>query len=261
MRSIIQWNGHIYFWGDNADVDSGVAFDVGWQFILATFDGSNVTIYKNTVQLIQAAPTNALQACSSCTFWVGYPVNSEFELYLSAVIRKIQVYSVPTSQTNEALLYNTSQTNAWVPVNYRMRHYILNRQDITQQSSMQQYVKSVLLKRMYPLSTLTVTADGSAGIIGGVNKWQPGYTATVYAPQDNINTRVFRMQEIHNVVARNVNGSGYNHIAELNMVPQYQPLDTLQWTYAAKGAAGINRGFEDRISYLEAFGQVKSTAS
>jgi alpha-mannosidase len=47
-RFIIENDGHIYFWGSNVDIDSGVPYDLNrWQMITATYDGKVVRLYKD----------------------------------------------------------------------------------------------------------------------------------------------------------------------------------------------------------------------
>jgi len=47
-RFIFKDNGSICFWGCEADVDSGVALDVGkWQMLTATYDANVLRLYKN----------------------------------------------------------------------------------------------------------------------------------------------------------------------------------------------------------------------
>jgi hypothetical protein len=68
QRFIVKMHDSIAFWGNNVDVGSGVAFDVGkWQMITETFDGDTVRIYKNakliksdSISLNDAAPITRL---------------------------------------------------------------------------------------------------------------------------------------------------------------------------------------------------------
>ena len=56
QRYIERIGGGIHFWRGGIDVESDVPFDVGgWQMITATYDGRNVTLYKNSVA-IKTAP-------------------------------------------------------------------------------------------------------------------------------------------------------------------------------------------------------------
>lgn len=69
-RYLIQFNSHIYFWGNSNDLDSGVAFDTNkWQLITITYDGTNLRIYKNAALI--AGPTAKSFATSAQRFGIS----------------------------------------------------------------------------------------------------------------------------------------------------------------------------------------------
>ena len=142
---------------------------------------------------------------------------------------------------------------------YKARHLLVPRGDIHYQTSLQQYANSLLAKRKDPLETLCLSARGDIGLIGGNWMWQPGYACNVFAPDDGILNRSFRFVDIHSIIAKNVDNTGFDHIVELGMVPASQPLQTLRWTYSASSNQGIMRQLQDRIAYLEASGVLKTT--
>ena len=55
-RYILKDNGSIYFWGYDADVDSGVPMNTDmWQMLTTTYDGDNIKLYKNGIQIASEA--------------------------------------------------------------------------------------------------------------------------------------------------------------------------------------------------------------
>jgi alpha-mannosidase len=53
-RFLIERNGHVYFWGSQIDIDSGVPYDLHrWQMITATYDGSTIRVYKDGKQIAE----------------------------------------------------------------------------------------------------------------------------------------------------------------------------------------------------------------
>ena len=56
QRYIVKFKGGIHFWGSNIDVNPGVPFSLGrWQMVTVTYDGSQVTIYRDGKRLITSA--------------------------------------------------------------------------------------------------------------------------------------------------------------------------------------------------------------
>lgn len=50
-RGILQFNNNYYAWGESADWDTAVAYDVDgiWHWIVLTFDGTNRTLYRDGI--------------------------------------------------------------------------------------------------------------------------------------------------------------------------------------------------------------------
>jgi hypothetical protein len=103
-----------------------------------------------------------------------------------------------------------------------------------------------------PVSTLTLRADGRAGLINSGGSpayihwnWWPGYTFNLNGAEN------FRFVELTNTIERNVEGSGFSHVCDVKAVPKYWQLDMEQWTYNAHGSVGIVRQIHDRITALE----------
>ncbi len=53
-RFLISRHGHVYFWGSNIDIDSGVSYDLHrWQMVTATYDGRTVRVFQDGKQIAQ----------------------------------------------------------------------------------------------------------------------------------------------------------------------------------------------------------------
>lgn len=69
------------------------------------------------------------------------------------------------------------------------------------------------------------------------------------------------MIEIKNTIERNVEETGFSHVADLSLVPKTQPLDLTQWLYIQHGEGGIARQLHDRVTSLEANWQLLNPTS
>lgn len=134
---------------------------------------------------------------------------------------------------------------------YKKRVLPLFKKDINSQIELNAFANSVLQKRKDPLEKLKLSVRGDAGLIIGIWKWWPGYTSIVNIPMENLNNAVFRMIQIRNVFERE-GKSGWDHTAELFLVPQYAKLETQRWTYGGDDSkVAILRNLRDRVRYFE----------
>lgn len=61
-RYLLQFNNHYYFWGFNADWDTGIAWDIdaNWHHIVFTFDGTTLRFYRDGVLTATGTPSRTL---------------------------------------------------------------------------------------------------------------------------------------------------------------------------------------------------------
>lgn len=131
-----------------------------------------------------------------------------------------------------------------------VRKLCIDRNDLGSQLELQAYADSQLSLRKDPVERVHLWAKGDAGLIGGVNKWVPGYRVAVNIPSLGINGD-YRFMSIHHVLTRNAD-FGWNHIVELDLVPAYIPVQTLRWSYGFRPEAALLRKLRDRLTAIEA---------
>lgn len=120
-RYVIQWNGHIYFWGDGVgDVDSGVAFDVGaWQLITITWDGTNLGIYKNTTLIETATPT-IVATTPYISIGRSHSLDA-WQNYLKGIIDEVRVYNRVLTEAEILQHYNEKLVTYFFPLELKVR--------------------------------------------------------------------------------------------------------------------------------------------
>jgi len=133
------------------------------------------------------------------------------------------------------------------------RKYILSltKREITTQKELQGYADMIANKRKNPLESLTLWAAGDVGLIGGEWKWLPGYRVNVNIPLLNINNKEYRFMEVHNVIDRLQPEMGWIHRVECSLIPATVSVDTLRWSYVAKGEIAFIRALRDSIRAKE----------
>lgn len=108
-RYILRYNGHIYFWGLNADVDSLMAFDVGlWQQIAVVADASNLVIYKNGSAIITAARPSLNDTAQEYSIGKA-TVPAGWQNYLKGIIDEVRIYSRTLSAEEIAYDWNSGK--------------------------------------------------------------------------------------------------------------------------------------------------------
>jgi hypothetical protein len=131
-----------------------------------------------------------------------------------------------------------------------VRKMCIDRYDLGSQHELQAYANSQLALRKIPLERVHLWAKGDVGLIGGVNKWLPGYRTAVNIPALGINGD-YRFMSIHHVLTRNAD-FGWNHVVELDLVPADIPVQTLRWSYGFRPEAALLRKLRDRLTAIEA---------
>ena len=133
---------------------------------------------------------------------------------------------------------------------YRKRSISINRADIYSQKELQVVANNYIANLHEILQGLKITAVGSAGIIGGVNKWLPGYTLIAESTDDDINA-TYRIMSVHLTAAKTELAAGHDFIAELELVPYLEEVESIRYMKATKGRQGIFTSHVQRISNLE----------
>jgi len=104
-RQLIKFNGHIYFWGEGRDLDSGVAFPAAqWNHIVITRDGSGLlTIYLNGSSVASGSPS--LTAPDQGVRMANNVGNSGVGA-ITATIDEVAIYNRALSASEVASHYN-----------------------------------------------------------------------------------------------------------------------------------------------------------
>jgi len=96
--------------------------------------------------------------------------------------------------------------------------------ELRTQAELDAFATSELEKRKDIAEGLRVTALASAGIIGGENKWIPGYSLIVNSPGDGIDSGIFRITAVHTILEDRPILMGHNYIVEVDLVPNDLPV-------------------------------------
>lgn len=134
---------------------------------------------------------------------------------------------------------------------YKVRYWPVMAKDVYSQRELDEFAQSELEKRKNPVTGLKITAIGAAGIIGGINKWIPGYNIQVNAPNDGINNEWYRMAEVHVAVADGPIISGHDFVAEVTLVPHTAEVSGKRLSYVETPEIALLRALSDRIRFLE----------
>ena len=102
-----------------------------------------------------------------------------------------------------------------------------------------------------PFKYLKLHAIGTAGIIGGVDKWLPANSLTVNIPRLSINSETWRFVNIHHIVEprKDLDGHGHDFITEAELVPESNKL--IGFLFDALTNGQIEGSLEDRVRALE----------
>lgn len=112
-------SGNLSFWGGCADFESSLVLPVGqWAFIAAVYDGSTVTLYRNSSSQSQAVGT---LATPTSHFFLGGETTdngSSFRTFFNGSLDDVRIYDRALNAAEIAALYtitsmkvNTSQNN------------------------------------------------------------------------------------------------------------------------------------------------------
>jgi len=105
---------------------------------------------------------------------------------------------------------------------YRKRCIPIRKPYFKTQIELDDYALGIKAILKDPLKYLKLQAIGTAGIVGGVNKWKPANSLTVNIPRLAINSETWRMINIHHIVEpyKDLDGQGHDFIAEVELVPE-----------------------------------------
>jgi len=134
---------------------------------------------------------------------------------------------------------------------YKVRKLILPKVDSLCQKELEAYAVSIAEKHKDPVERLYLQCIGSAGLVGGFWCWWEGFTVTLNMPAlTALHNRVFRFVEIHDVIEHE-EGTVFEHVTDVWMVPQYTKLALQRWDYIKSGQMGIIRNLRNRLRYYE----------
>lgn len=134
--------------------------------------------------------------------------------------------------------------NAASQVTYRKRMLSINKQYIKYQLELDDYASKILGVTKDPVRKISLQAKGSAGIIGGVNKWLPCNTVTLNIPALGIASETWRMGSIHHAIQPYEDlGGGWDWITDVELVEQ-----NAKWRQSYGDYQG---SLDDRIRSLE----------
>ena len=104
---------------------------------------------------------------------------------------------------------------------YRKRVVPIRKPYFKTQAEVNDYATSMKEVLKAPVEYLKLRADGTAGIIGSVNKWIPTNSLTVNIPRLGINSETWRFVNVHHIIEPRVDiGSGHDFITEAELVPE-----------------------------------------
>ena len=134
---------------------------------------------------------------------------------------------------------------------YKVRHLPVPAKDVRSQAELDEFTASELEKTKSPIKGLRIIAVGSAGIIGGVCKWIPGYCTKVNSPGDQINNAWYRIMEVHISVAEYPLFKGHDFIAEVTLIPYQTAVSGRRLSYVETPEIALIRALSDRVRFLE----------
>ena len=105
---------------------------------------------------------------------------------------------------------------------YRKRCIPIRKPYFKTQLELDDYALGVKAILKDPFKYLKLQAIGTAGIVGGADKWLPANSLTVNIPRLAINSETWRMVNIHHIVEprKDLDGQGHDFITEVELVPE-----------------------------------------
>lgn len=142
---------------------------------------------------------------------------------------------------------------------HTLREAKVSRTDITAQVELQQYADQLAPKLAAAMSYLNLTVKGSAGLIGGVWKWLPGYYATANIKDRNGNYLMvlnskWRFMELTHTYNPDQPKEGHIYYVAIKTVPYNAVIDNKRWTYSNDNPDDPTskiRMVRDRLRYIE----------
>jgi len=137
---------------------------------------------------------------------------------------------------------------------YRKRVLPIRKPYFIQQAELDDYSAAALTVLKDPPEYLKLQANGTAGIIGGVNKWIPATSLTVNIPRLAINAETWRFVKIHHIVEprADLDGHGHDFITEVEMVPSSTKILGRLYDALSSGKVEPQMGrLEERIRAME----------
>jgi len=139
----------------------------------------------------------------------------------------------------------TSQTN------HKVRMWPILAKYIRTQRELDELAENELEKRKDPIEGLVITAQGTAGVIGGVNKWIPSYKLRVNSPGDGFDNAWYRIMEVHIVKVEEPPVHGNDFFAEVTLVPHLTPVSGMRRSYSDTPEIALYRAMNDKVRFIE----------
>lgn len=133
---------------------------------------------------------------------------------------------------------------------YKVRKRSFTPNNIRTQAELESFAQAKVDKMKDPLYALSAVAVGTAGIIGGVFKWIPGFMVTVNSPGEGINYEEYRISEAHYIILEE-SQQGHNFIVEAELVPKELSISGSRLGQVKDPDIALLRELSDRISYFE----------
>jgi hypothetical protein len=137
---------------------------------------------------------------------------------------------------------------------YRKRDLVIPKPYFILQKEVDDYAVSVKTILKNPIRYLKLWAAGTEGIIGNANKWLPANTVTVNIPQLDLNAATYRFVNIHLMAEpkRDLDGTGHDFLAEVDLVPQTSAIIGFIYDALASGKVEpIVAKLEERVRSIE----------
>ena len=137
---------------------------------------------------------------------------------------------------------------------YRKRCIPIRKPYFKTQLEIDDYSAAVLAVLKDPPEYVKLQADGTAGIIAGVNKWIPATSLTVNIPRLAINAETWRFTKLHHIVEprANLDGQGHDFITEVEAVPSSTKILGRLYDALSSGRIEPQMGrLDERVRALE----------
>ena len=133
---------------------------------------------------------------------------------------------------------------------YKVRQYPITARNIVTQMELDRLADDELAKRKNPIGSVTVTAIGSAGIVGVTNWWRQGYNLILNSPEDSMNNVKLRMTDIHHILKDDPE-HGSDWTVEVTLVPYNTPVSGSRLSYIESPEVALFREMSKRLRFME----------